>query len=83
VNRGLLVANEDVSDGVLLEQCVIDRQDSTAGIAEDDLDALFLQRTEDDFSARALIPYPADLTYSRLCTPASEDGLKESPKHVK
>jgi hypothetical protein len=31
----------------------------------------------DGISARALIPYPG------VCTPASEDGLKESPKHVR
>jgi hypothetical protein len=34
-------------------------------------------------SARALTPYPADLNRCRSCTPASEDGLKESPKHVR
>jgi hypothetical protein len=34
-------------------------------------------------SARALTPYPADLNHCRSCTPASEDGLKESPKHVR
>jgi hypothetical protein len=28
-------------------------------------------------------PHPADLNHSRSCTPASEDGLKESPKHVR
>jgi hypothetical protein len=31
----------------------------------------------------ALTPYPADLNHCRSCTPASEDGLKESPKHVR
>jgi hypothetical protein len=34
-------------------------------------------------SARALTPYSADLNHCRSCTPASEDGLKESPKHVR
>jgi hypothetical protein len=34
-------------------------------------------------SARALTPYPADLNHCRSYTPASEDGLKESPKHVR
>jgi hypothetical protein len=34
-------------------------------------------------SARALTPYPGDLNHCRKCTPASEDGLKESPKHVR
>jgi hypothetical protein len=32
--------------------------------------------------ARALTPYSGDLNHCRSCTPASEDGLKESPKHV-
>jgi hypothetical protein len=32
---------------------------------------------------RARAPYPADLNHGRSCTPASEDGLKESPKHVR
>jgi hypothetical protein len=31
----------------------------------------------------ALTPYPGDLLYCRNCIPASEDGLKESPKHVR
>jgi hypothetical protein len=34
-------------------------------------------------SARALTPYPGDLNHCRSCTPASEDGLKESPNHVR
>jgi hypothetical protein len=33
-------------------------------------------------SVQALTPYPGDLNHCRICTPASEDGLKESPKHV-
>jgi hypothetical protein len=35
------------------------------------------------FSAQALTPYAEDLNPCRNCTPPSEDGLKESPKHVK
>jgi hypothetical protein len=34
-------------------------------------------------SAGALTPYPGDYNHCRICTPASEDGLKESPKHVR
>jgi hypothetical protein len=34
-------------------------------------------------SARALGLYLADLNPYRNCTPASEDGLNESPKHVR
>jgi hypothetical protein len=34
-------------------------------------------------STRPLIPNPGDLNHCRNFTPASEDGLKESPKQVK
>jgi hypothetical protein len=34
-------------------------------------------------SARALTPYTVDFNHCRSCTPASENGLKESPKHVR
>jgi hypothetical protein len=34
-------------------------------------------------SARALTEYPGDVNHGGNCTPASEDGLKESPKHVR
>jgi hypothetical protein len=34
-------------------------------------------------SVQALTPYPADLNHCRICTPASEDGLKESLKHAR
>jgi hypothetical protein len=34
-------------------------------------------------SARVLKPYPGDLNHCRSCIPASEDGLKEIPKHVR
>jgi hypothetical protein len=34
-------------------------------------------------SARALTPYQEDFNHCRNFTPASEDGLKESPKHVR
>jgi hypothetical protein len=37
----------------------------------------------DQRNAQALTPYPGDLNHCRICTPASEDGLKESPKHVR
>jgi hypothetical protein len=35
------------------------------------------------YGYRALTPYPGDLNHCRICTPASKDGLKESPKHVR
>jgi hypothetical protein len=34
-------------------------------------------------SGRALTPYSVDLNHCRNCTPVPEDGLKESPKHVR
>jgi E3 ubiquitin-protein ligase DOA10 len=34
-------------------------------------------------SARVRTPYPGDLNHCRSCTPASEDGLTESQKHVR
>jgi hypothetical protein len=34
-------------------------------------------------SARALTPYTKDLNHSQSYTPSSEDGIKESPKHVR
>jgi hypothetical protein len=34
-------------------------------------------------SARAQKPCPSDLNLCRSCTPVSEDGLKETPKHVR
>jgi hypothetical protein len=33
--------------------------------------------------AQTLTPYPGDLNHCRSCTPASDNGLKESPKHVR
>jgi hypothetical protein len=34
-------------------------------------------------STMALTPFPGDLNLVQNCTPVSEDGLKESPKHVR
>jgi hypothetical protein len=34
-------------------------------------------------SAQAETPFPGDLNHCRSCTPTFEDGLKESPKHVR
>jgi hypothetical protein len=34
-------------------------------------------------SAQALTPYSGDLNHCRNCTPASEDGIKESLKNVR
>ena len=45
--RALLMANEDVLDGLLLENLVIDRQHRAARITENVLDAVILQRLHD------------------------------------
>jgi hypothetical protein len=36
-----------------------------------------------DVSAWALTPYAGDFNHCRICTLAPEDGLEESPKHVR
>ena len=47
VARALLVADEDVLHVALLENLVVDRQHRAAGIAEDVLDAVILERAHD------------------------------------
>ena len=49
MHRGLLVPHQDVLDLVLLEELVVDVEHRAAGIAEDILDAFFLQAADDDF----------------------------------
>ncbi|MNT25120.1 hypothetical protein D3C86_2006970 [compost metagenome] len=44
----LLVAHENVLDVFLLENLVIDRKHGTAGVTEDVLDAVILQRLQND-----------------------------------
>ena len=48
VHRTAFLAHQDVAQRVLLEQRVVDRQDRTTGIAENDIDALVDQRLDDD-----------------------------------
>jgi hypothetical protein len=36
-----------------------------------------------DVSSRPLTPDPGDFIHRQICTPASEDELKESSKHVR
>ena len=52
VHRAAFLADQDVADGVLLEQRIVDRQYRAAGIAEDDLYALVLQGAEENFCSR-------------------------------
>ena len=51
VHRALLVPDQDVTDRVLLEDRVVDRQYRAAGIAEYHLDTLLDQRAEHDLRA--------------------------------
>ena len=48
MRRGLLVADEHVTEPGVLRQCVIERHDRAAGIAEQQVDALFEQCTAED-----------------------------------
>ena len=52
VDRRLFVAHQDVANGVLLENCVIDRQHRAAGVAENHLNAVILQRAQYDLGTR-------------------------------
>ena len=49
-----LLANQDMANGVLLEQRIIDRQHGAAGIAENNLYALVLEGTKKDFCSRLI-----------------------------
>ena len=51
VHRAALLADQDVADGVLVEQRVVDRQYGAAGIPENHLHALLLEGAEKDFSS--------------------------------
>jgi len=46
MNRAAFLANEDVTDRILGEQGVVNRQDRTARIAENHVHALILEGTE-------------------------------------
>ena len=52
MDRALLVAHQDVSQGVLLEQGVVDRQNRAARIAENDLNPLIHQGLDHHFRSR-------------------------------
>ena len=58
VGRGLLMADEDVADPLLLEHRVVDRQHRAAGIAEHDLHAEIAQRLDQDIGSALLAPRP-------------------------
>ena len=52
MHRRLFVAHQDVANGVLLENRVIDRQHRAAGVAENHLNAVILQRAQYDLGTR-------------------------------
>ena len=54
MDGALLVPHEHVLDLVLLEDLVVDVEDRTARIAEDVLDAFFLEAADGDFRTREL-----------------------------
>jgi hypothetical protein len=73
MGRALFVADQNVTDVVLLEDRVIDGKYGAAGIAENHIDALILQGFDDDFCT-------SDLGASRfarhfLLTPSSRFGI--------
>jgi hypothetical protein len=52
MDSGLLMANEDVLEFVLLEDGVVNIQDGAAGIAKDVFDTFFREATNEDLGAR-------------------------------
>ena len=70
MSRPLLVADENVLHRVLLEKLVINRQDRAAGIAEQMLDAIVLERLDDHFGARHLASAGLDFCHAgHRCSP--------------
>jgi hypothetical protein len=55
VSSALLVADEDVTELLRVEERVIDRQHGSAGNAEDDLDVELLQRPDDRLGSGELL----------------------------
>jgi hypothetical protein len=51
MHRGLLVADQDVLDRLLMEQGVVDREHGAAGIAEEGVDPLILQGADHHLGA--------------------------------
>ena len=51
MHRPAFLTDQDVPDRILVEDRVVDRQDSATGIAEDNLDALVLQGAKKDLGS--------------------------------
>ena len=69
MHSGLLVTNQDVLNGVLLEEGVIDVQDSTARVTPDVLDVLGLEGFNENFTTAQI-----DGRRRRSCTVGSCGG---------
>ena len=76
VDRALLVADQHVLDARLLEQLVVDVEDRAARVAEDVVDAFFLQTADQDFRTRQF----HDVHASSVC-PSRRRG-ERSCKHA-
>jgi hypothetical protein len=69
------MAHQDVSQLVLLKQLVVDWQNSTAGIPEDDINALIKQGLDDDLCSTKtplshrfnLSPHRRSASQTKLC----------------
>ena len=55
VHRTALLPDENVTDAILLEQCIVNRENGTARIAEYELDAEVMEGSHQDLSAAALL----------------------------
>ena len=80
MDDALLVATQNVTDRVLLEDLVVDRQHSAAGIAEQRVDALILQGFEHHFCAGHL---PCHGSSPGPAPPVSAAGLVGGVRVIK
>ena len=76
MHRALFVAHQDVADGVLLEDLVIDRKHGAAGIAEYRVDTLVLQGFDHHFRASHLGRH----RFRSFCRPTSVEGAYSAQK---
>ncbi len=82
VDRGLFVADEDVADGVLLEERVIDGEDGAARIAENDLHPLILEGFEEDFRARPHLAHRPTLSCNAHSSARRKGVFPLGPPHA-
>ena len=80
MGRAALLADQDVAHLVLPEQRVVDRQHGAAGIAENEFDALILQRLDDHFGAGHLLRHRSLSTSAAApCRSAGNSGQQKRP----